>query len=194
MLYIYHKHPKIQYYDYFLYLLDTTEVTEDFYSRVMTKIPKQSFEDPDYDIIYLTTKPHSSISIFGKNVIKNYGLNFGYPITKNDGLTLEMYEKPIFFNNSGKVIHGLQRFGNIKRLDPRFMLGVCDWYRTGKQRNLYFYHDIGIKKSIMIGSQGDIQSKGKYLEKLHVSSNPVSSDAILYKLPVYIQEYETKQK
>lgn len=34
-------------------------------------------DDPNREIVMLSPKPHSSISIFGKGVVANYGNNFG---------------------------------------------------------------------------------------------------------------------
>lgn len=163
--------------DYYLYLLDTSRVDKIFWRKVLEKLPTVSVsgsdsstdEDPFRERVMVTTKPHSSISIFGKGVVRNYGTNFEKTISKNDGLTLEMFEKPIFYAD-GYVLHGLTRFGELQRLSPRSKVGEDDWYGTGKLRHLYYYEDIGVTKSILIGNSGDISGTS---QKLALSAKPV---------------------
>lgn len=51
------------------------------------------------------------------------------------------------------------------------MLGECDWYNTGLRRMQFYYQDIGITKSILIGNTGDID--GINAGKPSSSSDPV---------------------
>lgn len=54
------------------------------------------------------------------------------------------------------VCAGITRFGDVARLITRNLIGQEDWYGTGHRRDLYYYADIGIIKSILIGKTGDI--------------------------------------
>lgn len=62
--------------DYYLYVLDTCKVDKDFWRKVLHLIPDGD-SDPLRETLMMTTKPHSSIAIFGKGVIQNYSTNFG---------------------------------------------------------------------------------------------------------------------
>jgi hypothetical protein len=87
---------------------------------------KVSSADRYRERLFITLNPHSSISIFGRGVVKNFAHNFDRAISKNDGLTLEMFEKPIF-HSDGFVQHGITRFGDIERLQFRTNIGSCNW-------------------------------------------------------------------
>ena len=50
----------------------------------------------------------------------------GREISKNDGLTLEMFEKPIFYAD-GYVLHGITRFADVQRMAGRLQCGKLDW-------------------------------------------------------------------
>jgi hypothetical protein len=64
--------------DYYLYLLDTCKVDQDhFWKKVSMKITEIiTSNDPFRERVMLTSKPHSSIAIFGSGVIENYQRNF----------------------------------------------------------------------------------------------------------------------
>jgi hypothetical protein len=82
-----------------------------------------------------------------------------------------MYEKPLFYSD-GYVLHGLTKFGDLERLAPRSILGSADWYTTGIPRQLYYYHDLGVTKSILVGNTGDIGGL-ETMERIRIISNPV---------------------
>jgi len=62
--------------DYYLYVLDTSVLEKDFWIKTNDLLPSKG-EDPFRECIRITPMPHSSISIFGKGVVRNYGENFG---------------------------------------------------------------------------------------------------------------------
>lgn len=73
-LYQYRQHQLIAA-DYYLYLLDTCKVENHFWKKVLSKISMIG-NDPYRERVMLTTKPHSSIAIFGSGIIENYQRNF----------------------------------------------------------------------------------------------------------------------
>lgn len=184
-LYVYRDDPLVVS-DYYLYLLDTSKVDNDFMQKVGGKLPiprsrgmpprlsvlsssssssytkgppeVESDRDPYRERLILTPCPHSSITIFGKGVVRNYGNNFERPISKEDGLTLEVFEKPIF-HSDGVVQYGITRFGQIPHPRPvstRHWAGKADWYGTGQMRDMYRYNDLGITKALLPFQHGDI--------------------------------------
>lgn len=87
----------------------------------------------------------------------------GRTLTKNDGLTLEMFEKPVFFPD-GHLLHSITRFGIVQRMAGRHFFKPEDWYHTGQPRDVAYYSDIGVKKSILIGKSGDVNGEKSVLK------------------------------
>ncbi len=182
--------------DYYIYMLDTSKVDARFKAISSQLIPVINVmevpvadksgakttrlivrsTDKFREKLFLTPHPHSSTTVFGRGVISNWAHNFDRAISKNDGLTLEVFEKPIY-HADGFVQHGITRFGDVTRLQNRRKLpDPCDWYSSAAAstaaaplRTIYSYPQLGIYKAILVGYNQD----GSSVTALKLSANIV---------------------
>jgi hypothetical protein len=139
---VYKEHPLVSS-DWYMYILDTVTVNSLFVSFINSACP-----DPDE--LMITMRPHSNICAFGSEVIKNYGNNFGTPLTKDEAIRLE-FDSPI-----EKNVASISRFGRITQMNTRYLVGEADIYGTGHPRKNLYYPDFGLSKWIFWGRTGDI--------------------------------------
>lgn len=147
--------------DWYMYVLDTVTFTKKFLFFL-------EHADLHPDELMITKQPHSNICAFGRDVIKNYGENFGTELDKNEAIRLE-FEETI-----SKDVRGICNFGKTTHVPSRILAGDADIYETGHQRKCFYYPEFGLSKWIFWGGCGDIT--GIVLKNNPFEENPEQED------------------
>lgn len=153
-LHLHSSHPLVVS-DWYMYVLDTVTFTRHFLSFIENA-------NLNSEELMITKSPHSNICALGRDVIRNYGDNFGTELDKNEAIRLEFEEE------IPKNVKGICNFGKITHVRSRILFGDHDIYETGHPRKGFYYPEFGLSKWIFWGGSGDITgsvSKNKPFEE-----------------------------
>lgn len=110
--------------------------------------------------------PASNICAFGKQVVWRFGNNFDAPVSKADGMALELGQQ---VHRPGKrLVKPLVAFGAVVKLRSREHNGSVDVYGTGRLRWRVWISAFGVYKYIHPGATGDV---GGYVSPTLTRSN-----------------------
>ena len=142
--------------DWWMYLLDTVQVTEGFSERFRTIIdeftPRFQRKDGELVPIIITPPlPNSNICIFNTKLVEKVNETYAFrKMTKKEAMQLEC-------GHTIKDMKPISSFAKQKIILPaRKHAGTADVYGTGFEREVYEYDALCLRKFILWGFTGDL--------------------------------------
>lgn len=134
-------HPRVRA-DTYVYLHDTCRVHERLFVPTF-----EAYRLPPAPLVYTPWPlPASNLLAFGRPIVGKYADNFDIPVSKGDGMALEIglqVRRP-----GHRLVKPIVAFGAVVKLRPREHNGSVDIYGTGRLRWQVFYAAFGARSAV----------------------------------------------